>query len=171
MVGQLVRYKRPDLAVRAFSSLGRRLVVIGGGEELEALRAMAGPTVELLGRQPFDVLRMHYARCKALVFPGEEDFGIVPLEAMASGRPVIAYGRGGARETVLDGESGVLFDEQTPEALAGAVERFEQSEHAFSPERIRSHARRFDRSVFEERMRAVIDEALEETRRVRRSGV
>lgn len=105
MVGELVRYKRPDIAVRAFNATKRRLVVIGGGEMLAELRALAGPTVQVLGSQPFAALRHHYARARALIFPGEEDFGIVPVEAMASGRPVIAYGRGGATETVVAGRT------------------------------------------------------------------
>ncbi len=126
MVGELVRYKRPDIAVRAFNATGRRLVVIGGGEMLAELRALAGPTVEILGSQPFAQLRHHYARARGLIFPGEEDFGIVPVEAMASGRPVIAYGRGGATETVVDGLTGVFFDEQSEEALIDAIARLER---------------------------------------------
>jgi glycosyltransferase involved in cell wall biosynthesis len=125
MVGELVRYKRPELAVQAFNRSGRKLVVIGGGEMLAELRALAGPTVSILGPQPFSALQHHYARCRALVFPGEEDFGIVPVEAMASGRPVVAFGRGGAVETVVDGTTGTLFHAQTVEALLEAVERCE----------------------------------------------
>ena len=120
MVGELVGYKRPELAVEAFNRTGQRLVVIGGGEMLAELRRIAKPNVTVLGPQPFDVLRHHYARCRALIFPGEEDFGIVPVEAMASGRPVIAFRRGGATETVLDGVSGVFFDEQSVDALIAA---------------------------------------------------
>ena len=123
MVGELVRYKRPDLAVAAFNAAKRPLVVIGGGEMLAELRAMAGPTVRILGPQPFAVLKHHYARCRALVFPGEEDFGIVPVEAMASGRPVVAFGRGGATETVQDGVTGTFFAEQTVDALLDALDR------------------------------------------------
>ena len=123
MVGELVRYKRPELAVEAFNSSKRKLVVIGGGEMLPELRAMAGPTVSILGPQPFDALQHHYARCRGLIFPGEEDFGIVPVEAMARGRPVIAFGRGGATETVIEGVTGTFFDEQSVEALQDAVER------------------------------------------------
>ncbi|MFQ5889924.1 MAG: glycosyltransferase family 4 protein [Gemmatimonadota bacterium] len=160
-LSELVRYKRPDLAVEAFNRLGKPLVVIGEGEELAGLRRLAGPTVRLLGRQPFAAIRDHYARCRALIFPGEEDFGIVPVEAMAAGRPVIAFGRGGARETVVDGVTGLFFDEQTPEALCEAVRRFEAEEGRFSSERIREHARGFDRAVFKERMRASIERLLE----------
>ena len=113
MVGELVRYKRPDLAVETFNGSGKQLVVIGGGEMLGELRRNAGPNVEILGSQPFETIRSHYRRCRALIFPGEEDFGIVPVEAMAAGRPVIAFGRGGVTETVVDGVTGILFDNQT----------------------------------------------------------
>ena len=156
--GQLVRYKRVDLAVEAFTRSGRPLVVIGGGEEERRLRAIAGPNVTIMGPQPFGVLRDHLARAKALVFPGEEDFGIVPVEAMASGTPVIAFGRGGALETVRDGITGVLFDQQTPEALEAAVTRFETA--TFDADRLVAHARGFDASIFRKRMSAVIETEL-----------
>src|SRR5262245_8136370 len=125
MVGELVRYKRPDLAVEACSKAGKQLVVIGGGEMLSELRGRAGPTVEILGPQPIDVLRSYYRRAKALIFPGEEDFGIVPVEAMASGCPVIAFRKGGACETVVEAETGAFFAEQTIEALAAAMGELE----------------------------------------------
>lgn len=155
MAGELVAYKRPELAVRAFNKIGKNLVVIGGGEMLDQLKRIAGPTVRIMGQQPFDVLRAHYARCTALVFPGEEDFGMVPVEAMASGRPVIAFGRGGAVETVKDGFSGVFFPEQSVEAIADAVARL--SELTFDPEAIRHHAEQFGRDRFLSGMRAHID--------------
>jgi len=141
MVGELVAYKRPDLAVEAFNRSGRPLVVIGGGEMLGALRRISGPNVDVLGPQPFSVVKHHYARCRALVFPGEEDFGIVPVEAMASGRPVIAYARGGATETVLSGLTGVLFDTQSVEAIEEAVKQVEAM--TFDPVEIVAHARGF----------------------------
>lgn len=164
MVGQLVPYKRADLAVRAFTRAGKPLRVIGDGEQLAALRRMAGPTVEVMGRQSESVIRESYARCRALVFPGEEDFGIVPVEAMASGRPVIAYGRGGALETVVDGRTGLFFDEQTEESLLAAVQRFEQVEDTFDPAEIRRHASAFDREVFKDRFRARVDSLMREHR-------
>jgi glycosyltransferase involved in cell wall biosynthesis len=155
MVGELTAYKRPDLAVEAFNRMRRKLVVIGGGEMLDRIRRIAGPTVTVLGRSPFAELRHHYARCQALIFPGEEDFGIVPVEAMASGRPVIAYGRGGAMETVVPGVSGILFDEQSVEALIDAVEGFHEPD--FDPAAIIAHAGGFSREVFTAGMREQIN--------------
>jgi glycosyltransferase involved in cell wall biosynthesis len=159
-VGELVAYKKIDLAIEAFRASGRKLVVIGGGERLSAMRERAGGNIEVMGWQPFDVVRDHLARCRALVFPGEEDFGIVPVEAMASGKPVIAYRKGGAVETVIDGETGVFFDAQTVNALNDAVETFEGRERAFSAERIAKHASRFDVSVFKARFEEFVAQRL-----------
>lgn len=159
MVGQLVPYKRADLAVEAFNLTGRKLVVIGEGPQYERLRRMAGPNVTLLGRQPFPVIRDHYSRCRALVFPGIEDFGIVPVEAMASGRPVIAYGKGGALETVREGVTGHLFGEQTAASLNAALDSFEGTGH-FDSHLIARHARNFDVRVFNERFMALIERLL-----------
>ncbi len=158
MVGELVGYKRPDLAVEAFNRLGAKLVVIGGGEMLNHLRKIAGPNVTILGAQPFDVLKHHYARCKALIFPGEEDFGIVPLEAMASGRPVIAYGRGGATETVVPHKTGMFFEEQTVEAIIGAVERWQKVD--FDPDDAVFRAAQFRTDVFVDRFSAYVSKAI-----------
>jgi glycosyltransferase involved in cell wall biosynthesis len=155
MVGELVSYKRPDLAVRAFNEMKLELVVIGGGEMLDEIRRLAGPTVKVLGSQPFDVLKRHYARCRALIFPGEEDFGMVPIEAMASGRPVIAFGRGGALETVARDLTGVFFEKQTVGDISSAIRRL--SEIDLNPETIAAHAKQFGRDQFFARMRAHID--------------
>lgn len=156
-VSQLVSYKRADVAIEAFNRMGRKLVVVGEGEEYRRLKQMAGPTVELLGHCSAEELDRQYAACRALVFTANEDFGIVPVEAMAAGRPVIALNRGGATETVRDGLSGLFFDQQTPEALIEAVQRFEAQEHRFNPTVIQAHAARFDRSVFKARLRETID--------------
>lgn len=158
--GQLVPYKRADLAVRAFSAMNKRLVVIGEGSQMKDLKQIAGPTIEFLGYQPFDVLRDHLARCKALIFPGEEDFGILPVEAMASGRPVIAYDAGGARETVSNEDVGLRFAEQTEASLIDAVQRFEAMADRFDPVRIRRHSQEYSASLFRERMGRFVDEQL-----------
>jgi glycosyltransferase involved in cell wall biosynthesis len=162
MAGELVSYKRPDLAVKAFNEMGLKLVVVGGGEMLEELRRMAGPTVEVLGQQSFDVLKDHYARCQALIFPGEEDFGMVPVEAMASGRPVIAFRRGGAMETVVDGETGLFFEEQSVEAIASAVQRFQS--FTVDSVKISEHARRFAKDHFLTKFKFHVDTLMEARR-------
>jgi glycosyltransferase involved in cell wall biosynthesis len=155
MAGELVAYKRPDLAVEAFNRLGRKLVVIGGGEMLDKIRHLAGPSVRVLGPQPFAVLKHHYARARALIFPGEEDFGLVPVESMASGRPVIAYGRGGATETVRTGISGLFFHEQTQAAVSSAVEEFEAAH--FNSDLIVEQARLFGPQRFVAEMQGHIN--------------
>ena len=162
MVGELVRYKRPDLAVRTFNALGRNLKVIGGGEMLDELRALAGSTVEILGPQPFAALKHHYARCRSLIFPGEEDFGIVPVEAMASGRPVVAFGRGGATETVVEGRTGVFFDEQTEGALTDALARLDATR--FDPAAIQRHAASFNKARFQREMTEAVARCVAEAR-------
>jgi len=160
MAGELVAYKRPELAVQAFNRMNMKLVIIGGGDMLKEIRRIAGPTVTVMGSQPFEVLRHHYSRCRALIFPGEEDFGIVPVEAMASGRPVIAYGRGGARETVIPNLTGIFFEDQTVESIIGAVQSFNNLE--FSPEKIAGHARIFRRSQFTARMSLYVSQLMDQ---------
>jgi glycosyltransferase involved in cell wall biosynthesis len=160
MAGELVAYKRPDLAVRAFNEMKLKLVVIGGGDMLDEVRSLAGPTVTVLGSQPFDILKQHYAQCRALIFPGEEDFGMVPVEAMASGRPVVAFGQGGATETVAPGVSGVFFADQTVDAISSAVKSLDSIE--IDPKKIAAHAGRFGRAQFFQKMRAHIDSLLAE---------
>ncbi|HEY6873538.1 MAG TPA: glycosyltransferase family 4 protein [Geobacteraceae bacterium] len=157
MVGQLVRYKRADLAVDAFNKSGRKLIVIGDGEQFAEIKRKAAANVTVMGRQPFSAIRDHYSRCKALIFPGVEDFGIVPVEAMASGRPVIAFRKGGALETVKENVSGLFFDEQTPEALNIAIDRFETLIESFLPEVIRKHATGFDKELFKQKFHAVVE--------------
>lgn len=123
--GQLTAYKRADLVVAAFTRMGKRLVVAGEGEELDRLKSLAGPSIEFLGRVSDPQLDDLYATCRALIFPGIEDFGIVPVEAQASGAPVIAFRGGGALETVLENKTGLFFDEASVESLEGAVQQFE----------------------------------------------
>jgi glycosyltransferase involved in cell wall biosynthesis len=149
IISRLVPYKRIDLAVRAFSQLGLPLWIIGDGRDRRALEAIAGPNVRFLGRLADEEARGYLERCRAFVFPGEEDFGIAPLEAQAAGRPVIAYARGGALETILEGKTGLFFREPTPQSLAEAVLGFQDDR--FDPSVIREHALRFDRAVFQQR--------------------
>jgi glycosyltransferase involved in cell wall biosynthesis len=158
MVGELLPYKRPDLAVEACNRIGAKLIVIGGGEMLGRIRKLAGPTVTVMGPRPFEDLLYHYARCRALIFPGEEDFGIVPVEAMASGRPVIAYGGGGATETVIPKLSGILFKEQTIDCLVAALETFREEE--FDSTQIAAHADNFSVSRFVSAMNREIEDLL-----------
>jgi glycosyltransferase involved in cell wall biosynthesis len=164
-VGQLVQYKRPDLLVSAFNKSGENLVIIGDGPLLNGLRRTAAANIELLGRQSFESIRDHYARCRALVFPGTEDFGIVPVEAMASGKPVIAYARGGALETVIDGKTGLLFSNQTTDGLIAAVEEFKRRENEFEPEAIRAHALQFSGDRFKSSFSAFIARQLRDRQR------
>jgi glycosyltransferase involved in cell wall biosynthesis len=147
-VGQLVRYKRPDLLVEAFNLSGKSLVIIGDGELLPKLRRLAKSNIQVLGWQESAVIQEYYARSRALVFPGVEDFGIVPVEAMASGKPVIAFQRGGAMETVIEGVSGVFFEHQSTESLNDAVCRFESSSDQYDPRVIRTHAENFSVQQF-----------------------
>ncbi|MET0400285.1 MAG: glycosyltransferase [Longimicrobiaceae bacterium] len=165
VVARLVPYKRVDLAVRAATRLGRRLVVVGDGSERRRLEALAGPTVEFLGRRGDDEVAELLARCRAFLFPGWEDFGIAPVEAQAAGRPVIAYGRGGAAETVVDGSTGVLFEEQTVDALADAMLRADAI--AFEPATCRRNAERFGADVFRAQLGAAIERQLQAARAAR----
>jgi glycosyltransferase involved in cell wall biosynthesis len=162
VVSPLVPYKRIDLAVEACNVLRRRLIVIGDGPEKSALMKVAGPTVAFLGFQTDKVVREHYRRCRAFLFPGEEDIGLTPIEAQASGRPVIAYGRGGAVETVggfYPGEdadpeeaTGLFFAEQSADSLMEAILAFEAVAWKFSPALIRAQAERFDVRHFKDQL-------------------
>lgn len=148
-VGELIPYKRPELAIEACKSLKRPLKVVGGGEQLKSLRKYGDTQIEILGPQPADRLRALVAGCRALIFPGEEDFGIVPLEAMASGRPVIALGKGGALETVLPGQTGLFFEAPTLDDLKSAIQRFESIEDRLDPSVIRNRAQQFSTERFQ----------------------
>lgn len=158
VVSRLVKYKRFDLAVQACNELGKKLVIIGDGPEKEKLEKIAGENVTFLGRQPDSVVKKYMAECKALLYPGEEDFGIVPVEAQASGRPVIAYGKGGVLDSVIDGKTGVFFKEQTVESLKEAILKFEGM--TFNKQEIREHAMNFDESVFQEKIKTFIEEKM-----------
>ncbi|MFZ4576851.1 MAG: glycosyltransferase [Myxococcota bacterium] len=159
VLGSLVPYKRVDLAVEAYRLLPhRKLMVVGEGPERARIERTAPANVTFAGRTSEEDLPKWYAKARCLVFPGEEDFGIVPLEAQAAGVPVIAFRRGGALESVRDGETGLFFDDPTPEALAPAIEALDST--GISPQACREQALRFDRAAFLRRMVAAIEDAL-----------
>lgn len=162
LVSRLVPYKRFDIAIEAANRLAIPLKIIGDGRARAELESMAGPTVEFLGRVDDEERNRLFARCRAAIFPAEDDFGIGQVEVQAAGRPVIAFDRGGAQETVLDGETGVLFSPQTADGLTGAIERFSRME--FSTRRIVDHAERFSRQRFESEIRSFVDARYEEHR-------
>jgi glycosyltransferase involved in cell wall biosynthesis len=159
VVSRLIPYKRVDLAIRAFNLLAKPLWIVGDGRDRAALERIAGPTIRFLGRVPEGEVERLFAECRAFIFPGEEDFGITPVEAQAAGRPVVAFGAGGALETVLDGQTGVFFHQPTASALAAAVERLEAM--PFDPDRAVRWARTFDTAVFRERLTGAVARACE----------
>jgi len=169
-VGRLSPTKRTDLLVDACTRLGRKLIVCGTGREAKRLKGIAGPTIEFVGGISDQQLAQIYANCRALLFAAYEDFGIAVVEAQSYGRPVIAFGKGGATETVRTGFSdagentGIIFPEQTTEAVIDAIRRFEQSEWQFQPSRIQENSRLFDTAVFESRFRAFVDDAMSSSR-------
>ncbi len=156
IISRLIPYKRVDLAIQAFNRLCLPLRIIGEGRDERRLRAMAKPNIRFLGRLSDEEKRAQLARCQALIFPGEEDFGLTPVEAQASGRPVIAYGAGGALSSVIAGQTGVFFYQQTSNALADAVASFRAG--AFDPLAIRRHAETFDTAQFAQKMLAFLGE-------------
>jgi len=150
-LSQLEVYKRADIVIEAANRLGRKLIVVGAGAQEERLRQMAGPTVTLLGRQTTEEIAGLLRNCKALLFAGIEDFGIVFLETMASGRPVIAYGAGGALDAVAEGKTGLFFKEQTADSLMAAILAYEAAPDQFDPQVIRAHAESFGTEAFKAR--------------------
>jgi glycosyltransferase involved in cell wall biosynthesis len=160
MVGRLVPYRRLDLLIEAFNKMGKPLYIAGNGRDRPRLEAMANSNIKFLGYVPDEDLPDLMARCRAFIFPGEEDFGIAPLQANAAGRPVIAYAGGGALDTVLPGETGCLFAEQSVPAIIEAVEQFEPG--AMDASCMRHHAEQFDTAVFKQKLTAFIDEKLAE---------
>lgn len=155
VLARLVSYKQIDLAVEACTQLGRRLLVIGDGPDRARLEAAAGPTVQFLGRLPDAEVEYYASRCRALLFPGEEDFGMAPLEIAAAGRPTIAYRRGGAVETIVEGVTGIFFDEPSAGKLAEAIQQFERQK--WSSAALCAHAKNFSVKVFQARFLAFLD--------------
>jgi glycosyltransferase involved in cell wall biosynthesis len=158
VVSALVPYKRLDVAIDAATRLGVPLTVAGDGPDLTRLRARSGANVEFVGAVEMDALRELYRRAKAVILPGEEDFGIVPVEAMACGRPVIALGRGGALDTIVDGRTGLLVDTMTADAFAGAMTRLDTME--FDSAATRSHAEQFGIARFERLFAKIVEETM-----------
>jgi glycosyltransferase involved in cell wall biosynthesis len=156
IVSRLIPYKRIDLAVHAFNALGAPLKIVGEGRDRNALQALARPNIEFLGWVSNEELQKLLSRARAFIFPGLEDFGIAPVEAMAAGRPVIAYAGGGALDTVIPGVNGELFTELTPESLASVIRDFDPAR--YDPMIIRQHAEQFDRAVFQRKLRNFVEE-------------
>jgi glycosyltransferase involved in cell wall biosynthesis len=165
-VGRLIKNKRIDVLIHACNKLKRRLLIAGAGRDEKALKAIAGPTIEFLGRVPREQLGSLYARCRGFLFAADEDFGIVAVEAQGYGRPVIAFGFGGSLETVRVGDAqgrsdtGIFFSEQTPDSMADAILRFEAREHQFVPSEIREHALSFDAAIFNNKITEFIAKAM-----------
>lgn len=156
ILSRLVPYKRVDIAVQAFNRLGLPLVIAGDGRDRSRLEKMAGPNVRFLGRVSDSERHRLLAKCRAFVFPGEEDFGITPLEANASGRPVVAYAAGGALDTIVDGLNGAFFREPTADSLAERIAGFDAT--AYDPGELRAHAGRFDIANFKRRLRELVQD-------------
>ncbi len=180
IVSALVPYKRLDIAIEAFNKSGKRLVIIGTGNSEAGLKRAASSNIEFLGWLSNEDIADYYSRCKALIFPGEEDFGIVPVEAQSCGKAVIAYGKGGALETIvplnpdntyLTGRqagqkpTGAFFYEQTSEALIGAIDIFEKNRDKFDPQVIRENGLRFNREIFKEKIRKYIEGKIDEKKK------
>jgi len=158
---RLVPYKRIDLIIKAFNAMpDKRLVVIGSGPLLAQFKQLAGSNVDVMGYQPQNVLEQHLANAKAFVFAAEEDFGIAPVEAQAYGTPVIAFGKGGILDSVIDGETGIFFPEQTTDAVSQAIKTFESRAEPWDHRRIASHALEFRPEAFRKQLSAQVDAAL-----------
>ena len=159
---RMVPYKKIDLIVEAFSQTDKKLLVIGDGPDMAKIKSKAGKNVELLGFASDETMTDLMGRAKAFVFAAEEDFGITPVEAQACGTPVICFGRGGARETVRDGESGLYFMEQNARGLLAAVAKFEQNYDKFEPVKIRENSLKFSRARFEAEIKSYVEKKYEE---------
>lgn len=156
IVSQLRKYKRIDLAVEAFNKLGLKLVIIGGGPQRRKLQRKAGRNIKFLGWQPDEVVKEHYKNCTAFVFPSEDDFGIAPIEAMSYGKPVLAFRKGGATETVIEGKTGEFFDFQHPAVLADGIRRLRLNLKAYDSKFISEHAKKFSRDKLEKKIKNMV---------------
>lgn len=159
IVSRLGGYKKVDTAVLAFNKIGRKLLIVGDGPQMENLRQLSGKNIQLLGRVADTKVTELIKKCRALIFPTLEDFGIVPVEAMAAGKPVIAYAEGGALETVVEGKTGIFFKEQTPEAIIKAVETFEKTN--FNPKDCVEQSKKFSKEIFREKMKEFVEKVYE----------
>lgn len=162
MAGRLLAYKRFDIAIRAFNKIGKPLKIIGEGPEGKKLKKISNKNIEFLGEISGEKLKNYYQNCLALIFPQEEDFGIVPLEAMACGKPIIAYRGGGALESIQDGETGIFFNEQTVDSLIGAINRFHPEK--FDAQTIRAHAMKFDKEKFKKKIKDFVEKSYHDYR-------
>jgi len=156
MIGRALPYKRFDIVIEAFNKLGLPLKIIGKGPEMEKLKKNAKENIKFLGYLDDEKISHYYSKCKAFLFPPEEDFGITPLEAMASGRPVIAFRGGGATESVIENETGIFFDKQIPESIIEIVKSFDSKK--FNSQQIRQHAKKFDKEIFKEKIKKFVEE-------------
>jgi glycosyltransferase involved in cell wall biosynthesis len=156
IVSTLTPYKKIDLAVQLFNKIGRKLVIIGEGSQKNYLKEIAGDNIEFLGFKSDEVVKEYMENCRAFIFPGEEDFGITPVEAMACGKPVLAYGKGGVTETVVSGKTGEFFFEPSVESMEDGLARLMYNEKFYKPNTIRRHALQFSREVFEKKIRQKI---------------
>ncbi len=158
-ISRLTAPKRIELAVEACTKLNRPLHVIGVGDQLEYLQSIAGPSVSFLGFLPDESVQHELEHCKALLWPNIDDFGLVPVEAMACGRPVVAFNQDGATETVIDGQTGVLFDNQTAEGLIAGIKRLDEIEDKLDPKKIQAHAQQFSKEAFQKKIKEVVEKA------------
>ncbi len=161
IVSQLRRYKRIDLAIEAFNKLGLELVIIGEGPERKRLQRKAKKNIKILGWQTEEILGEYYKKCTGFVFPGEDDWGIAPVEAMSYGKPVLAFRKGGATETVIEGKTGEFFDFQHPAVLADGIRRLRNNLPKYNPKFISTHAQKFSRERFEKEIKSMVDLAYE----------
>ena len=163
IVSRMVPYKKVDVVVKAFTQIKhKKLIVIGDGPDLKKIQKLAGENVKFLGYQPFEIVKKFMERAKAFVFAGEEDFGIVLVEAQACGTPVICYGKGGAPESVIDGKTGIFFNEQNIKGVIDVIRYFEKTKDKFDPKIIRENAQRFSKEKFKEKFKKFVEQKLNE---------